>query len=193
MKRSTLALMLCVAFQPAMALIESEEVQVVKINGGYSGGTLGGYTSGGGYTGGTYSGGTYYDGSGSYSYTYALNAVTLSSDVRCNPVAQANELVRTTTSASEKDIKFLAANTLFRLIYAQLGGSTMQAALTVMPKATGITMNGKVAVLWKTTWHDGSTSTHLVFPFLPPLFTDQQPSVNGDTPPSGNTTCPAKG
>jgi hypothetical protein len=193
MKRSTLALALCVALQPAVAMIEIEEVQTVRINGGYSGGysSIGGGYSSGYSTGSSYSGGIYRDGGGTYAAA-AVSSVTLSSDVRCNPVAQANEYIRNTTSASDPLDRYMSAHTLFRLIYAQLGGNVMQTALAVMPKST-LLIGDKPAVLWKTTWHDGSTSTYLIGHFLPPMFTDRQPSVNGNTPPTGDTSCPAKG
>jgi hypothetical protein len=121
----------------------------------------------------------------------ALNAPNLSTDVRCNPLAQANETVRTTTHATNAVDKWVAANTLFRIIQAQMG-LNFRTALAVLPTATGIILsNGKSPVLWKTTWSDGSTTTFLVEPFLPPNFTDQQPP-DSETPPTGDTACPTK-
>jgi hypothetical protein len=125
-------------------------------------------------------------------FTFNFKALNLSTDVRCNPVAQMNADVMSTTHASDNLDKFMSANILFRLIYAQMGGNVMSSALAIMPKATGIILsNGKSPVLWKTTWIDGSTTTFLVNPWLPPDFTDQQPP-NSETPPTGDTTCPIK-
>lgn len=119
----------------------------------------------------------------------------LSPDLRCNPLAAASPLLKTTNYQSDSDTKFLAANTLFRFIYAQTGGNAMQATIGLLPRAIGVMQGGQNAMLWKTTWTDGSSSTHLIFPFLPPLFTDQQPATNGNSPPPADnpTACPAKG
>lgn len=121
-----------------------------------------------------------------------LKFQVLSPDVRCNPLAASN-LLQSTTSNSDGDTKFLAANTLFRLIYAKSGSNGMQAAINLLPIINSAD-NGSKMVLWKTTWNDGSSSTFLIFPFTPPLFTNQQPQVGGDSPASGKAgECPAKG